>query len=161
MKARPLMTSLVAALAVGVLAQPAAVSAAGIKFLPGHYTGTLDNNFGTVSFTAKKTPRVTGGRVNFNVPDGQGCPSGTGEFSGYYKFKADMNKKGFFSVSGSRTLNDFGDLLTSSVQGRVRKDGTASGKVVANLDVQVGGGVVTPYTCHFEAPFNATLDPPA
>ena len=161
MKARLLISSLIAALAVGVLAQPVTVSAAGLKFAPGHYTGTLDNNLGTLGFTAKKTPRVTGGRLNFNVPAGQGCPEGQGEFSGYYSFKADMNRKGFFSVSGSRTIEPYGDVLTSSIQGRVRKDGTASGKAIENLDVQPGGGVVTPFTCHFELRFSATLDPPA
>jgi hypothetical protein len=161
MKAPLLMSSLVAALAVGALAQPAAVSAAGIKFLPGHYTGTLDNNFGTVSFTAKKTPRLTGGRLNFNVPAGQGCPEGQGEFSGYYSFKADMNRKGFFSVSGSRTIEPYGDVLTSSIQGRVRKDGTASGKAVETLDVQPGGSVPSPFTCHFEVRFSAVVDPVA
>lgn len=161
MKARLIISSLIAALAVGALAQPAAVSAAGLKFAPGHYTGALDNGFGTVSFTAKKTPRVTGGRLNFSVPAGQGCPADQGEFSGYYSFKADMNKKGFFSVSGSRTIEPYGDVLTSSIQGRVRKDGTASGKAVETLEVQAGGGVLTPFTCHFEARFSATLDPPA
>lgn len=158
MKARLLTTSLIAAAAVGLLVQPAA---AAIKFAPGHYTGALDNGFGTVSFTAKKTPRVTGGRLKFNVPAGQGCPEGLGEFSGYYSFKADMNNKGFFSVSGSRTIEPYGDVLSSSIQGRVRRDGTATGKAVENLDVQVGGGVLTPFTCHFEGRFTAALDPPA
>jgi hypothetical protein len=161
MKPRLLTSCLIAVATAGFATAPAAMSAKGIKFSPGHYSGVLDNSYGTVSFTAKKTPRVTGGRLNFNVPAGQGCPAGQGEFSGYYSFKADMNKKGFFSVSGTRTIEPYGDLLTSSIQGRVRNDGTATGKAVENLDVQAGGGVVTPFTCHFEARFSATLDPPA
>jgi hypothetical protein len=158
MKPRLFTFCLIAAVAAAS-AVPGMASAKGLKFTPGHYSGTLDNSYGTVSFSAKKTPRVTGGRLNFNVPAGQGCPSGQGEFSGYYSFKADMNKKGFFSVSGSRTIEPYGDVLTSSIQGRVRNDGTASGKAVENLDVQAGGGVLTPFTCHFEARFNAALDP--
>jgi hypothetical protein len=142
--------------AAASLALPAAAPAGSIKFTPGHYIGELENGFGNISFTAKKLPRLTGGRLSYSVPPGSGCPADKGTFSGYYSFKADMNNKGFFNVTASTTTT-FGDPLTSTVKGRVRSDGTASGKVIENLEVQATGGIVTPYTCHFEAPWSATL----
>jgi hypothetical protein len=149
-------TLAVAAIAAASLALPGVAPASGIKFTTGHYIGELENGFGDISFTAKKLPRLTGGRLSFSVPPGSGCPADQGTFSGHYSFKADMNNKGFFNVTASTTTT-FGDPLTSTVKGRVRSDGTASGKVIENLEVQATGGVPTPYTCHFEAPWSATL----
>jgi hypothetical protein len=134
------------------LAFPVAASA---KFARGHYNGTLDNGFGTISFTAKKE-RVTGGRLHYNVPEGQGCPSGAGPFSSDPSFKADLNKKGFFSVTGTNVVGLYSDVLTTKINGRLHADGTATGKVTAQLDVQPGGGVTSPFTCYFTSTYSAT-----
>ncbi|MEA2346597.1 MAG: hypothetical protein QOG62_384 [Thermoleophilaceae bacterium] len=153
-----LALALVAAL--GALTVPNA-GAAGIKFAPGHYTGTLDNGGGTISFRAKagKTLAIKGGRLHYAVPAGSVCtPSTTlGTFTGDPSFKAALNSKGFFSVSGHSVDPQFGDTLDLTIQGRVRKNGTTSGKVIANEVFQVGGTITELTQCKFESRFTGAL----
>ena len=65
----------------------------------------------------------------------------SGTFSGDPSFKAALNRKGFFSVSGNSVDPQFGDTLNLTIQGRVKKNGTTSGRILADEVFQVGGTI--------------------